>query len=369
MTKNKKILAKGQGSDTRDIIFYLCQVVPAAIKQINFKDWPKTGDLLTDAKNIGTWINKNIKYKRDGYSEQNIQLPKRLLNDRIGDCKSFSLLFLCIMDQLGYKGGFRFASYHPNKIPTHVYNFFLDSKGNIHTFDACIKNLKESPRATYIKDMEINYLAGTPVMIEKYHELGKKKKDKGGVIKRVALAGPRAAFLGLLMLNFRGFGTKITNNPKIKNKFSAFWQKLGGDPRKLFEAALKGSKKKPLFGSKKTTKKGVTGINATYLDDNEQSYIGEPVTLATVSTALVAAAPIIGALTKLFQKENIAVEETELPPHLPLDEGSGFEAADKEIKDVASATGGGFFDGKTGPLILGGVGLAAILLLTMKRKK
>jgi hypothetical protein len=76
------------------------------------------------------------------------------------DCKSFSLAFFSLMSAAGYKVGYRFASYRKNKIPTHVYNWFIDNDKNFYTFDTCIKNFKESKRFTFIKDMQVNYLTG-----------------------------------------------------------------------------------------------------------------------------------------------------------------------------------------------------------------
>ena len=161
----KKILAKPNGN-TYDIIEALINITPQALQQVKpsiKKLVPITGNALIDAKTIGKYIRKNITYKADGYESQNIQLPGRLINGtKVGDCKSFSLLFCSMMKAAGHTCGYRFASYRKNKIPTHVYNWVLDNEKNFYTFDTCVKTFKESPRHTYIKDMDVNYLTGSP---------------------------------------------------------------------------------------------------------------------------------------------------------------------------------------------------------------
>ena len=316
---------------THDIIYSLCIAAPAAIKQAKQFNLPEIigltgGNLQNDATLTGKWIKNNVKYKIDSFDNQNIQLPSALLKSNVGDCKSISLLFLAIMEAAGYNGGFRFAAYRGNNF-THVYNFF-DNKNKIFTFDACIKDLKEHKTYTNIKDMKVNYLAGTPMLIDEtginrqptarelmqddrvlaINGIGKKKRftkiknfvnKVGKLTKTVALAPARGSFLLLVNLNFRALSKRLTKlKNKNENQFAEWWTKLGGDIDKLNKAIEKGSTKKPLFGAKK----GINGIGADY------EYMGEPVTAATVGAALTSAAGIIAALNKLLKKEGVAEE-------------------------------------------------------------
>jgi hypothetical protein len=331
---------------THDIIYSLCIAAPAAIKQAKQFNLPEVigltgGNLENDATITGKWIRNNVKYKIDSFENQNIQLPSALLKTNTGDCKSISLLFLAIMEAAGYNGGFRFAAYRGKNF-THVYNFF-ENKNKLYTFDACIKDLKEHKTYTNIKDMKVNYLAGTPMLIDEtginrqptaielmqddrilgINGIGKKKLFKkfknfinkaGNLTKTVALAPARGSFLLLVNLNFRALSKRLT---KLKNKnanqFAEWWTKLGGDIDKLNKAIEKGSTKKPLFGSKK----GVNGIGVDF------EYMGEPVTAATITAAITSAAGIIAALNKLLKKEGVAEEPGEelgegLDPDAPL---------------------------------------------------
>ena len=331
---------------THDIIYSLCIAAPAAIKQAKQFNLPEIigltgGNLENDATLTGKWIRNNVKYKIDSFENQNIQLPSALLKTNTGDCKSISLLFLGIMEAAGYNGGFRFAAYRGKNF-THVYNFF-ENKNKLYTFDACIKDLKEHKTYTNIKDMKVNYLAGTPMMIDEtginrqptarelmqddrvlsINGIGKKKRftkiknfvnKVGKLTKTVALAPARGSFLLLVNLNFRALSKRLTKlKNKNENQFAEWWTKLGGDIDKLNKAIEKGSTKKPLFGSKK----GVNGIGVDF------EYMGEPVTAATVTAAITSAAGIIAALNKLLKKEGVAEEPGEelgegLDPDAPL---------------------------------------------------
>jgi hypothetical protein len=340
---------------THDIIYSLCMAVPAAIKQVKQFNLVDTiglsgNDLKRDAELTGNWIRKNTTYKIDTFKNQNIQLPSAILKQKDPkiDCKSISLLYLAIMEAAGYNGGFRFAGYRGNNF-THVYNFFVN-KNNITTFDACIKNLKEITTFTKIKDMRVNYLAGTPMMIDetgiertptaaelmqddriagidgigrlkiklpkiKIPPFINKVLPKGGGFKPLAtvgLAPARGPFLLLTNLNVRGIAKRLQ---KFKDRnlqgYTEFWTKLGGDIDKLNAAVEKGKTKKAIFGERKIGS----------IEDAEEivigEYIGEPVTLATVTAAVSAASGIIAQLNKLLGKNNIAEE----PGEPPMDEG------------------------------------------------
>jgi hypothetical protein len=382
---NTYIIASRYGSDTRDIIQALCAAVPAAVNQV--KPYIETiltptGDPVKDTERACRYVRGLVTYKQDGFSEQKIQLPARLLKDtQIGDCKSYSLAVLSIISAMGYKGGFRFASYKPNKTPTHVYNFVFDNSGKKFTFDACVESLKESPRYTYIKDMEVTYLAGSPIMIDSDpYYIGKKKKkkkqkdkDKPGKGKKIFLAPARGAFLTLVRINARGLATKLQQSiSKGSDKTKSFWAKVGGDFGKLQEAVGKGAKKKPLFGIKKGSK--VSGL--TSVEYRSEGIGVDPATLTAAAAALAAASPILLAVSKLFKSQQIPEgegdvitdAEKENEPGLDPD-GSGFEAADPEPgadKVAPTILQTGF---SPSPLMIGAIGLGALGLVYILTKK
>lgn len=383
---NTYILASRYGSDTRDIIAALCAAVPAAVNQVKpYIDniLQPTGDPVKDTERACRYVRGLVTYKQDGFQEQKIQLPARLLKDtRIGDCKSYSLAVLSILLSMGYKGGFRFSSYKPNKIPTHVYNFVFDNSGKKITFDACVESLKESPRYTYIKDMEVTYLAGSPIMIDSSDYLGRRRRGRGGRGgedkpkrgKKIFLAPARAAFLSLVALNVRGLATKLQQSiQKGSDKTKAFWNKVGGDFGKLQNAVNKGAKKKPLFGIKQ---KGISG--ATSVEYLQEGIGLDPATLTAAAAALAAASPILLAVSKLFKSQQIpegegdVITEDEKADTPSLDQdGTGFTVADSETgagagsKETPTLTTGF----SPSPLMIGAIGLGALGLIYILTKK
>jgi hypothetical protein len=405
---------------THDIIYALCMAAPAAIVQAKQFNLPEViglqgANLQNDAILTGKWIRNNIKYKVDSFENQNIQLPSALLKSNTGDCKSISLLYLAIMEAAGYNGGFRFAAYRGNNF-THVYNFFVN-KNNINTFDACIKDLKEHTKYTNIKDMKVNYIAGTPLLInqqtnnkmqklpikllmrdDRYasiNGIGRKKRKplfpklnniikKGGqAVKTVAMAPARGSFLVLVNLNYKGLATKL-NEALSKNaaKVTEMWTKFGGDTGALQKAINNGKGKKP--------RGGMNGIG-------EDAAGGEGVNTKDIIEGVGAASGIISVVIKLFQSLGIGKGKKDplkddVDPNAPIDPniepGEDFFANDPasdEAKNYALSagqskprtlqassmpgTGGNTSNFKISPLLIGGglAAIAAIYLITKKK--
>jgi hypothetical protein len=312
------------------------------------------------------------------------------------------------MEAAGYNGGgFRFAAYR-NKNFTHVYNFF-DNKNKIYTFDACIKDLKEHKTYTNIKDMKVNYLAGTPMMIDEtsinrkptarelmqddrvlsINGIGRKKLfpklnkfiQKGkNAVKTVGMAPARGSFLVLLNQNYKGLATKLdqalAKNPK---KVSEFWVKLGGDTDKLKKAINKGKTKKA---------KGIFGIS----EGEAGAEGGGGLNFKEIGEAAGAASGIIGVVLKLLKSLGIGKKDKKDPleddaapdgkVHPDLEPGQDFFANDPATPEAqkyaesggvlkpksleASANYGSF---KPSPLLIGGAAAALIGIYLLTKKK
>lgn len=370
----KNTIAKAD-ANTYDIIQALIKISPRGVDQVKpFVDdlFIFTGDAFKDAIIIAAYIRNNVKYLADNYENQNIQLPGRLLKNKLGDCKSFSLLFYSLMTAARHTCGYRFASYRKSKIPTHVYNWFVDNKKNFYTFDTCVFHLNESKRYTYIKDMNVNYLTGRP----NYNYIGKRDKNKPSGAKKILLAVPRGAFLSMIRLNVRSLAQKMDKAiAKNSNKVSEFWVKFGGRFDKLQEAINKGKSKKPLFGKGK----GINGIEEfDYVGDDGQFMGVAGVDDAAIAAFIASAAPILAIVKNLFK--SIGVKEGEGEEILTPDEDAkadaegnkikdpNFEAADDENKGKGSTSTTGF---KPSPLLIGGAigAVALIYILTSKKGK
>jgi hypothetical protein len=408
-------LAKANAK-TDDIIYHLGGAVPAAMAQAKNANLPEViglsgADIASDGFLTGQWIKNNVTYKIDDFKNQNIQLPSALLRSGFGDCKSLSLLFCSIMNAAGYNCGFRFARYKSGGNFTHVYNIVLDNNNKIYTFDVCTKDLKELLHYKEIKDMNVNYVAGVPLMVQNRARLkrnfqnkptlkqlmnddryltasmgnadfiGKKKKKpffrkldnfikKGkNAIKTVGMAPARGSFLVLLNSNYKGLATKLnealTKNPAKTNEF---WLKLGGDTKALKKAIDKGKAKKP---------KGIFGIG-------EGEGEGGGLNVKEVTEAVGAASGIIGVVLKLLKSLGIGKKDKKDPLendkepsgaiHPNLAPGEDFFANDPATPEAANyAESGGKTSNtseafKPSPILLIG-GAAAILGVIMLTKK
>jgi hypothetical protein len=308
-------------------------------------------------------------------------LPSAVLRAKKADCKSLSLLLSAMLTRAKITNGLRFVAYGTPNF-THVYNYIYNVDGTKLAIDICMPNLIESPNATKIKDMKVQYIAGAPIMIDDSDFIGrrrgrqqrqqarqerredrqqtrqtKRQERKDGTrpsaVKKIALAPARAAFLGLTRLNFRKLATRLFDlSNKNNQKFKTFWLKLGGDPNKLLAAVNAGRVKRPLLGM--------------------------PAVGATGAELLAAALPIILAASKLLKSENVEAEDlAEISATAqPLGE---FEATDAETPEAQKVTqlqpgsnggssGGALSNIPIVPILIGGAALA-ILLFAGKKKK
>jgi hypothetical protein len=362
MIYDNKTTTVKSGANTQDIINALEAAVPRAVAEViaNPSKFPRpTGNPKQDAKQAAEFIRDNVKYKADGYRYQDIQLPARMIaGTKQADCKSFSLASVAQCLAAGHRCGFRFASYKPNKIPTHVYFWILDNSGKKFTFDPTIRNLKESPKATNTIDMELRYMTG----VDDFPEIGKKGRGK-----KIFLAPARGAFLSLVAVNVRGLATKLSKSKTAKQ----FWEKLGGDFNKLKKAIDNGKKKKAIFGEGKRMK-GIESTYTEYYETYQQEGIGS---LAAFAGLLTAAAPLLLAVQNLFKKEGIPDgEEPVITPDEasktdPIDpKGEGFTVADGEGKTTPGTSSTSF---KPSPLLIGGAigAIALVYFLTSKKRR
>jgi hypothetical protein len=75
---------------------------------------------ISSCYNIFGFLINEVNYRADG-ADQLIKSPARLIYERRGDCKSYSVFTACCLKYLGIKHFFRFAGYGSDTEPTHVY--------------------------------------------------------------------------------------------------------------------------------------------------------------------------------------------------------------------------------------------------------
>lgn len=263
-------------------------VKPAAINLKTFAKNHFTGDKKAYLKEIVKFLRDRVSYKKDNFIYQDIKFPGRLLQEKNGDCKSFSLFAAGALSAAGIENGFRFVSYRPGD-PTHVYNFYIDDKGKKIYFDLCTPTLKQTKFLNNI-DMDVRYLAGPEIgrrskaqrqekRAERRENRQQKREDrketrqqkredrkamspaerrakrkegrgeKKRPFKRFALGPARLAFLELTKLNFRDLANKLYKvDKKTPGSAKAFWNRLGGDFNKLSNAMKIGATRRAFLG-------------------------------------------------------------------------------------------------------------------------
>lgn len=358
-----------------DIIEVLNANFKHALKQVAPIAQQYKGSSITDtAYNIWSYLRNQIRYVKDSTQAQLIRLPKRFVADAEGDCKSYSLFAASLLKSIYPESTvvIRYAGYLPySNIPTHVYTAIIDAQGQETIVDGVYKHFNKEKPYTYKKDYKMNVytLAGhdgingglfkkigqgikkttqkvTTGVKKTVQKVGEGVKKVGAKVvqgaAKVYAAPARGAFLTLVQLNFRGFGTKITQAiNKDYDKVKKFWQKLGGDIAQLKRVAAEGAKKKMLFG------------------------IGEPVA-ASVATAITAATPVVVATVAMLKKLGLGNKE--------IEDVAGAAAATLSEAELAAAeeaaevdTDSGSEGMSTQTKVLLGVGAAALVLFAGKK--
>jgi hypothetical protein len=168
-----------------------------------------------------------------------------------------------------------------------------------------------------------------------------------------ALSIPRASYLSLLALNFRGNAYKIkaianleNGTPaSVKEELQKKWYKLGGDWDALVKSAMNGAKRKPFFCGKKCKKELIdknykkSSFNGEVLDFDTFSY-PTGVEEVGVGVWIGLASSVIGALSGIIikgQEGKQQKREIESVEKLAEQENKTLSEADKRAYDLEMA--------------------------------
>lgn len=373
-------------------------------------DAPTIGEICAK---ISAYLKKNIAYRMEPEERQTIKSPTAILYEGYGDCKHYASFAGGILDALKRKGkkidwAYRFASYSVfSPEPEHIFTivkvngreiwidptpgaaqnspvWINDKKVNTKNMALYRINGVNDPVNFLIEDLSDHELnRRNPVLVNaislllQYGVLNDKsevndnrltqlqylvspeiynnlkaarntiqnaavgsffKKIFGGV-KTVSLAAPRAAYMSLVALNVFGLARKLyaaTHNEdgslsdgslKVRKK----WESLGGAYTKLLKAIESGHKKKAILGAAR--------INGPEI----------PAWVAIASAIMAAMTPLL--------KEILDSKKQATGVNYDLDPQTGENLPDPP------GSGGSMF---SNPLLIGGVVLAAVLLLKKK---
>jgi len=391
--KNQNFLNFNYGSNS-DIINSLNKALPQAYKEVELiAPYFKGKTLEETCLKLWEFLKYKILYLKDKAGFQYVKLPRRMLDEKSADCKSKSLFAAAVLKQIYPKSQvfLRYTSYSNVNVPTHVYTILKLNNQTI-ICDSVYKYFNKEKEYKFKNDyqMKIYTLSGfddetingrkerkqkrqqrkeTRQEKRQQRKEDRKSGKRAGVVKKVALAAPRAAFLGIVALNVKGLASKLvkgiqTDSEKVRNLWT---KKLGGDFEQLVKTATKGAQRKAI------------GYIPDYEKEDYQQakseIYGEPVSTAT---AIATAAPIIiavlGLLKQILPKKDYEesgrtadIEESAARENktIPTDESATNESATDTEKSEDS-TEGGFFE-KNKILIIGGA--AALALFFIMKKK
>jgi len=167
---NEVLHTSGSTDDIIDAVMYAYEIE----KDVQIREFAQRfvgKDKYQTCKNIWAYLVDNIRYKADssGTDGEMIRTPARLIHDKTGDCKSYSLFTAVILRYLGIPHFFRFVSYNKQKKATHVYvvacnNIVIDAVATAQLKYPFDKEVKYTYRADMAeRGTKISYLAGIPV--------------------------------------------------------------------------------------------------------------------------------------------------------------------------------------------------------------
>lgn len=161
-SENRTISQVNNGSLPQLIQTINSQVDAATLQAAPYAQQFKGKTAEETARKIFNFLKTKVNYVADPPTRQDVKLPSRLVADNKGDCKSYSLFTMAILNNLGYTAGLRYAGYSFANKPTHVYSFILLPNGQKIIIDAVWGHFNSEKPYTYKKDylMQINVLAG-----------------------------------------------------------------------------------------------------------------------------------------------------------------------------------------------------------------
>jgi len=281
-----KILVEDQS--TTDIIDAICKAHNKHVSEYKkISSFFNAGTPRKTGKKIYDFLKDNVKYVIEPGSKQTVKSPAAILATGYGDCKHYSLFAGGILQNLGIPFAYRFASYKNfNSEPQHVFVVINPGTANEIFVDPVLNEFDYKKPYTYAKDryMAIYSISGVGATAQQKAALKAAKAAKkaapteaaraaarqnlqaarkaanrtaGQVLQKgtkavlkVAAAPARAAFLGLVALNFGGLATKLARGwQKAPSRITNFWEGAGGQINALKKAWEKGSKKKRIFGA------------------------------------------------------------------------------------------------------------------------
>ena len=250
-----------------------------------------------------------------------------------------------------------------------------------------VKDTIQDPKKA-IKNLGKDVKKGAEGIKDAVKEGGEKALDAA---KKVYLAIPRQAFLGMLALNYKGLATRYNaKTAEGKKQIEDKWERLGGEVGSYRGSVTTGEKKKPLFISKKKRAELYSELNQPTASSNFMNF--DPATLTMIGTGTTILTAILPVVIKAPSANPTAEADLDKEEAVVDAEGGALTSADvaainqfaKSQRDEIinnpnltpeekqallkelNAGGSGWFKRNIWLVVLGVVGIGAIGYYAMK---
>lgn len=137
-------------------------------------------DKVKSCEKVWHYLKKNLQYIREGKDEQTSKTLPRLIFDKYGDCKHYTIFSYAILQELGIPVFMRLVSQKIlNKEPTHIYTYAIIN-GKEYIVDPVMNDFNQECKYNYKCDLTLNKaMSMTHLSGLNDAELGRKKRGGG----------------------------------------------------------------------------------------------------------------------------------------------------------------------------------------------
>jgi len=120
-------------------------------------------NLFTRDKNglydLWDFVHNSLYYQLDPADDERVKSPQRTWEDKIGNCKGYSLFIASVLKCLGIKYSYAFPTFYGSDKPTHVY-IIAHLNNNDYVLDSTINefNYAETYKKRILKKPMVSYL-------------------------------------------------------------------------------------------------------------------------------------------------------------------------------------------------------------------
>ena len=153
---NFKSIKISKNQNTNDIVKGIAKAINDSKKDsLILAEKFKSKDPVKSCEKVWHYLKNNLQYIREGENDQTSKTIPRLIYDKYGDCKHYTIFSSSILRALGIKTHLRLISQNfYDAEPTHIYTIAV-VRGKEVIVDACMKNFDNEAQYKYKYNLKI----------------------------------------------------------------------------------------------------------------------------------------------------------------------------------------------------------------------